>query len=216
MAQPIVEAIRAYSMASVTGASPSDALALAERCIRVSAKALGVHVSATSCSFIIIAVSIAGRSRNCWNRRQAAISRGIQQAMGTVAIKNHSACAFTAFSVQLISSPAHSPFLNSTQNLRVIAKYYERLNMSRCTELLMLSADEIESHLSTMVQQGQLYCRIDRPAGRLVFQRDQTANELCNNHGAQVKQLVNLISTTTHAISKAQMVYTAASTSRRR
>lgn len=95
-----------------------------------------------------------------------------------------------------------------------MAKYYEQIDMSRCCQLLGLSADVVESHLSQMVQQGQLYCRIDRPIGRITFVREQTAPELCNEHGAQIKQLLSLITQTTHQIAKAQMVYQTTAKSR--
>ncbi|KAL9074788.1 MAG: hypothetical protein Q9157_004278, partial [Trypethelium eluteriae] len=49
-------------------------------------------------------------------------------------------------------------------NVRVVAKYYTRIEMPRLTSLLDLEAQETEKYISELVTNKTIYAKIDRPA----------------------------------------------------
>ena len=49
------------------------------------------------------------------------------------------------------------------------AKYYRRIRMDRLAMLLGLSEGEAEKELSALVSDGDLFAKIDRPAGIVSF-----------------------------------------------
>ena len=49
-------------------------------------------------------------------------------------------------------------------NVRVVAKYYTRIQMSRLTQLLDLDENETEKYISELVTSKTVYAKIDRPA----------------------------------------------------
>ena len=65
-------------------------------------------------------------------------------------------------------------------DIRVVAKYYTRINTIRLAEMLQLSVDKTEDYLSSMVTSestARLDARIDRPAGIINFQLRKNPNE---------------------------------------
>lgn len=65
-------------------------------------------------------------------------------------------------------------------DIRVVAKYYTRINTLRLAEMLQLSVDKTEEYLSSMVTSestARLDARIDRPAGIVSFQLRKNPNE---------------------------------------
>jgi len=50
-------------------------------------------------------------------------------------------------------------------NIRVMAKYYTRIKISRIAQLLDLSVAETEEFLSTLVVSKTVQAKTDRPAG---------------------------------------------------
>lgn len=92
-------------------------------------------------------------------------------------------------------------------NLRVIAKYYSRITYSRLTELLDLSASEVETFLSSLVSNKTIYAKIDRPAQIVVFTKPKASEEVLNDWSTNIHGLLKLLEKTTHLITKEEMVH---------
>jgi len=92
-------------------------------------------------------------------------------------------------------------------NLRVAAKYYKRIHTARLGNLLGLSTDEVEEHLSTLVGGGDLFAKIDRPAGIVSFQKPVTSEETLSDWASDVASLLTLVERTCHLINKENMIH---------
>jgi 26S proteasome regulatory subunit N5 len=56
-------------------------------------------------------------------------------------------------------------------NLFVVAKYYNRISLTRLSELLCLTVDEAETRLSKSVCSKKVHAKIDRPNGIATFKK---------------------------------------------
>lgn len=65
----------------------------------------------------------------------------------------------------------------------------------------------MEQYVSEQVVDKQLYAKIDRPAGIVVFERLQTPAETINSWSADVQSLLSLLEKTTHLIAKENMAH---------
>ena len=94
-------------------------------------------------------------------------------------------------------------------NMRIIALYYDRITAARFSSLLQLSPEAAELYLSELVSSGQLYVKIDRPKGELLFVREQDASAVINEFTTNIDALLKLVETTCHLIHREQMVHSA-------
>jgi len=92
-------------------------------------------------------------------------------------------------------------------NIRVIAKYYSRIRMERLSSLLELSIEETEKFLSETVVNGEVYAKINRPAGIIVFRKPLQPSELLNNWANSVDTVLSLVEATCHHIHRERMVH---------
>jgi len=92
-------------------------------------------------------------------------------------------------------------------NIRVIAKYYSRIRMTRLSNLLELSIEESERFLSETVVHGEVYAKINRPQGIVVFRKPLQPSELLNNWANSVDTVLSLVEATCHHIHRERMVY---------
>ena len=72
--------------------------------------------------------------------------------------------------------------------------------------MLGLKADDLEKHLSDMVSEGDVYAKIDRPNDLIRFAKEKSSEEVLSDWARDINKLLTLVETTTHAISKEQMV----------
>lgn len=122
------------------------------------------------------------------------------------------------------------------QNIRIMAKYYTRVSLSRMSELLDLSkevcytiiihyrtiihyvgiwklcpidsaAQEVETCLCRMIVGTTVVGRIDRPSGIVSFLSSKDPSESLNDWAHNLSKLMSLISRTTHLINKEEMVH---------
>lgn len=91
-------------------------------------------------------------------------------------------------------------------NVRVIAKYYTRIQFARLTSLLDLSSDETEKVISELVVSKTIYARIDRPAQVVTFERKRDADEVLNEWSGNMKSLLGLLERIDHLITKEEMM----------
>jgi len=85
--------------------------------------------------------------------------------------------------------------------------YYKRIHTRRLSSLLSLSDEETETYLSEMVSSKQLFAKIDRASGIVVFERTQSPNELLNAWASDVSSLLVLVEKTCHIINKENMLH---------
>lgn len=92
-------------------------------------------------------------------------------------------------------------------NIRIMAKYYTRIHLSRMANLLNLSENEAEDFLSTMVVNKTVEARTDRLNGIVDFTAHQNPNDLLNEWSSNISELMSLVMKTTHLINKEEMVH---------
>ncbi|XP_021895496.1 26S proteasome non-ATPase regulatory subunit 12 homolog A isoform X2 [Carica papaya] len=95
-------------------------------------------------------------------------------------------------------------------NILVVSKYYARITLKRLAELLCLSIQETEKHLSDMVVSKALVAKIDRPMGIVCFQVAKDSNDILNSWSMNLEKLLDLVEKSCHQIHKETMVHKAA------
>lgn len=91
-------------------------------------------------------------------------------------------------------------------NVRVVAKYYTRIQMDRLTELLDLNEDETEKYISELVTSKTVYAKIDRPAQIVSFAKPRDADDVLNEWSQNMKSLLGLLERIDHLITKEEMM----------
>lgn len=92
-------------------------------------------------------------------------------------------------------------------NIRVMAKYYTRIKISRVSELLDLSTSETEEFLSQMVVSKSVQAKTDRPSGVVHFQQSKDPSDVLNDWAHDLSTLMQLVNKTTHLINKEECVH---------
>jgi 26S proteasome regulatory subunit N5 len=92
-------------------------------------------------------------------------------------------------------------------NILVVSKYYSRITLKRLSELLCLTAQETEKHLSEMVVSKALIAKVDRPAGVVCFLSKQDSNDVLNSWAVNIEKLLELVEKSCHQIHKETMVH---------
>ncbi|KAJ6996742.1 hypothetical protein NC653_013364 [Populus alba x Populus x berolinensis] len=95
-------------------------------------------------------------------------------------------------------------------NIIVVSKYYSKITVKRVAELLCLSIQEAEKHLSDMVVSKALVAKIDRPLGIVCFQVAKDSNDILNSWAMNLEKLLDLVEKSCHQIHKETMVHKAA------
>ncbi|ROT41024.1 PCI domain-containing protein [Sodiomyces alkalinus F11] len=91
-------------------------------------------------------------------------------------------------------------------NVRVVAKYYTRIQMGRLTQLLDLAEDETEKYISDLVTSKTVYAKIDRPARIVSFAKPRDADDVLNEWSGNMKSLLGLLERIDHLITKEEMM----------
>jgi 26S proteasome regulatory subunit N5 len=91
-------------------------------------------------------------------------------------------------------------------NVRVVAKYYTRIQMSRLTQLLDLTEDETEKYISELVTSKTVYAKIDRPARIVSFAKPRDADDVLNEWSHNMKSLLGHLERIDHLITKEEMM----------
>ncbi|CAG9809949.1 unnamed protein product [Chironomus riparius] len=87
-------------------------------------------------------------------------------------------------------------------NVRIIASYYTRINISRMAELLDLDELKTEEVLAKLVNNGTLKVKIDRPSGIIYFTQKKSQSEILNDWSSGLNELMACVNKTTHLIQK--------------
>jgi len=92
-------------------------------------------------------------------------------------------------------------------NIRIMAKYYTRIRLSRMAELLDLGAKECEDFLCQLVVSGTVSARTDRLEGIITFGAEPSSSERLNDWVMNVNSLMSLVNKTTHLINRETCVH---------
>ena len=92
-------------------------------------------------------------------------------------------------------------------NIRVMAKYYTRIRITRMAELLDLSTNKTEEALSQMVVSKSVQAKTDRPAGVVHFQQLKDPSDILNDWSSDLSTLMVHVNKTTHLINKEECVH---------
>jgi len=92
-------------------------------------------------------------------------------------------------------------------NIRVIAKYYNRIRTTRLAKLLCLDIPETEKHLSRLVVNGSVFAKMDRPHGIIAFKKAEQASDVLNSWGSDIENLLGLGENTCHLIHRKNIVH---------
>lgn len=91
-------------------------------------------------------------------------------------------------------------------NVRVVAKYYTRIQTQRLTQLLDLTEDETEKYISELVTSKTIYAKIDRPARIVSFAKPRDADDILNEWSSNMKSLLGHLERIDHLITKEEMM----------
>ncbi|KAE8809397.1 26S proteasome non-ATPase regulatory subunit 12 [Hordeum vulgare] len=94
-------------------------------------------------------------------------------------------------------------------NILVVSKYYSRISLKRLADLLCLSLQEAENHISDMVNSKALIAKIDRPMGIVSFWTAQDSNGVLNSWASNLEKLLDLVEKSCHQIHKETMIHKA-------
>lgn len=90
-------------------------------------------------------------------------------------------------------------------NVRVASLYYRRIHGSRLAQLLGLELSRLEQEISSMVSDGSVYAKIDRPKDIIRFAAAKNPEVILSDWAANIDKLLHLVETTTHLINKENM-----------
>jgi 26S proteasome regulatory subunit N5 len=90
-------------------------------------------------------------------------------------------------------------------NVRVVSLYYKRIHGARLAQLLQLEPARLEQEIASMVSEGSVYAKIDRPKDIVRFSATQTPESILTDWAGDIDKLLHLVETTTHLIHKEQM-----------
>ena len=91
-------------------------------------------------------------------------------------------------------------------NVRVASLYYRRIHGKRLAQLLNLEPSRLELEISTMVSDGSVYAKIDRPKDIIRFAASKTPEAVLSDWASDIDKLLHLVETTTHLINKENMI----------
>jgi 26S proteasome regulatory subunit N5 len=90
-------------------------------------------------------------------------------------------------------------------NVRVVSIYYKRIHGTRLAQLLQLEPVKLESEIASMVSDGSVYAKIDRPKDIVRFSASKAPEEVLSDWASDIDKLLHLVETTSHLIHKENM-----------
>lgn len=90
-------------------------------------------------------------------------------------------------------------------NVRVASLYYKRIHGARLAQLLGLEPKRLEQEISSMVSDGSVYAKIDRPKDIVRFAATRNPEAVLTDWAADIDKLLDLVESTVHVIHKENM-----------
>lgn len=92
-------------------------------------------------------------------------------------------------------------------NIRIVSIYYQRITGTRLAQLLGLDTTRLEKEISSMVSDGAVYAKIDRPKDIVRFAAPKNAESVLTEWASDIDKLLHLVEKTTHLINKENMTH---------
>lgn len=90
-------------------------------------------------------------------------------------------------------------------NIRVVSTYYKQIRLERCAQLLQLEPAQLEQEIASMVSDGSIYAKMDRPRGIVRFSAPKSPEAILSDWAADIEKMLHLVETTSHLINKENM-----------
>lgn len=90
-------------------------------------------------------------------------------------------------------------------NIRIASLYYRKIHGARLAQLLGLELPRLEQEIASMVSDGSVYAKIDRPKDIVRFAAAKNPEAILSDWAADIDKLLHLVETTTHLIDKENM-----------
>jgi len=90
-------------------------------------------------------------------------------------------------------------------NVRVASLYYRQIRGKRLAHLLGLTSEELEKEVASMVSNGEVYAKIDRPNDIIRFKQERNPETVLSDWASDISTLLHLVETTSHLIQKENM-----------
>jgi 26S proteasome regulatory subunit N5 len=84
----------------------------------------------------------------------------------------------------------------------VASQYYRRIRGARLADLVRLSSAELEEEISSMVSDGSVYAKIDRPNDIIRFAATKSPDAILTAWSNDISELLTLVEKTAHLITK--------------
>ncbi|TIB61736.1 hypothetical protein E3P78_02670 [Wallemia ichthyophaga] len=91
-------------------------------------------------------------------------------------------------------------------NVRVIYKYYTNITLKRLQSFLEVDERQVEEILSSLVENGTIYAKIDRPAKMITFTKPKRTDDVLNDFTNNISKLLSLVETVNYQIEKEKAV----------
>ncbi|KAL7718918.1 26S proteasome non-ATPase regulatory subunit [Entamoeba marina] len=92
-------------------------------------------------------------------------------------------------------------------NIRVIAKYYQNITISRFAQLLCITEEELEKQICVLVNAKHIYAKINRLDGVISFIKTKDPREVLGVWADDIDQLLTLVNDTCFLIETEKMVH---------
>ena len=92
-------------------------------------------------------------------------------------------------------------------NLKVIAKHYTAIRMTRLSKLIDLSPEETEEALCKLVTDKEVWARIDRIQGVASFAKQKNPNEVMTDFKSGIDHVLAQLTSACHLISKETLLH---------
>jgi 26S proteasome regulatory subunit N5 len=90
-------------------------------------------------------------------------------------------------------------------NIRIASLYYRQIHGARLAQLLGLEPNRLEQEIASMVSDGSIFAKIDRPKDIVRFAPKKTPEAILSDWASDINKLLHLVETTTHLINKENM-----------
>merc|ERR1712150_162951 len=85
-------------------------------------------------------------------------------------------------------------------NIRVASLYYRRIHGNKLAKLLGVKHHDLESVITDMIRNKEVYAKIDRPKDIINFSHSSYSDNALSNWVSNISSLLNLVDKTTHLI----------------
>ncbi len=87
-------------------------------------------------------------------------------------------------------------------NIRVIAKYYDRIYLARMAQLVGCNQEILEAEICESINKKLIHSKIDRIQGLVYFKQKKTENDVLNEWRSDIHKILDLVDHTCNLINR--------------